>query len=169
MKSFKYRKSIKIINWGCAFDSILELKYAISIHKEYEFLRSHISIYYDPRTNIPTDYIRANIRRYTPDFLIRHKISKQAFLIEIKPRAFEDNEQLIVRKEIAENYIRWRKYDWTFKIVFDDEIKLSDDEEAQFNRCNKSFRQTQRKLWFKELNDLFDRIVRSPYFRPSEI
>ena len=80
---FQYGHAKKIINWGNVFDSLLELKYAISIEKEYEFLRAHIPVYYDPRTRRPTDYIRDNIRRYTPDFLIRHKISNEAFWVEI--------------------------------------------------------------------------------------
>lgn len=99
LKPFKYGVSHKIIYWGCVFDSLLELKYAISIQKEYEFLRSHIPIYYDPVTKKPTDYIRQNIRRYTPDFLIRHKITSEAFLIEIKPRAFAGDSQLLMRKK----------------------------------------------------------------------
>jgi len=156
MQTFNYRPSIKIINWGCNFDSLLELKYAISIQKDYEYLRSHIPIYYDPRTKIPTHYIRDNIRRYTPDFLIRHKITKQAFLVEIKPRAFETNEQLLFRKEVAENYIRWKRYDWKFKVVFNDEIKLSKDEYIQFLKCLKLIPLSDRKRLFKELNDKFD-------------
>jgi len=157
MKSFTYRRSYKIIYWGCAFDSILELKYALSIQKDYEFLRSHIPIFFNPRDKKPTDYIRENIRRYTPDFLVRHKVTKEAFLVEIKPRAFGDNEQLILRREVAENYIRWKKYDWSFKVVFDDEITLTADEQAQFGECCKLIPQSERRLWFKELNDRFDR------------
>jgi hypothetical protein len=132
MNGFIYQRSRKIINWGYAFDSLLELKFAISIQKEYEYLRSHIPIYYDPKTKLPTSYIRANIRRYTPDFLIRHKITKEAFLVEIKPRAFQDNEQLLIRREVAENYIRLKQYDRKFKVVFDDQIKLSPNEQTEF-------------------------------------
>jgi len=157
MKTCNYnRPSISIINWGCEFDSMLELKYAISIKKDYEYLRSHIPIYYDPRTKFPTNYIRDNIRRYTPDFLIRHKISKEAFLVEIKPRAFETNDQLLLRREVAENYIRWKRYDWKFKVVFDDEIKLSQDEYAHFLQCRKLIPLSERKRLFKEFNDKFD-------------
>lgn len=165
MQAFRYRKSIQLIQWGCTFDSLLELKYAVSLRKDYELLRSPLSIYYDPRTNRPTDSIRGNIRRYTPDFLIRHNISKQAFLIEIKPRAFENDRQLAICREVAENYIRWKKYDWTFKAVFGDEIELSAEEEAVFKRCNRSFRPSRRKQWLKELNDRFDRCKPSQFMR----
>lgn len=108
MQTFEYKKSVPLIYWGCCFDSLLELKYALSIQSEYEFLRAHIPIYYDPKTKMPTNYIRGNIRRYTPDFLIRHKQTKKAYLIELKPRAFNNHEQLAGRREIAEKYIQWK-------------------------------------------------------------
>ena len=135
---------------------MLELKYAISVQKDYEYLRSHIPIYYDPKTRLPTFYIRGNIRRYTPDFLVRHKVTKEAFLVEIKPRAFEGNEQLSIRKEVAENYIRLKQYDWKFKIIYSDEIKLSGDEQARFRKCFKLIPASARKFSFKELNDRYD-------------
>lgn len=84
-QKFKYAKSHKIINWGCAFDSLTELKFAISIMEDYEFIRARISTYYHPGTKMPTDYIRECHRHYTPDFLIRDKETGEAFLIEIKP------------------------------------------------------------------------------------
>ena len=156
MKTFEYKKSYKIIHWGSTFDSILELKYAISIQKDFEFLRSLIPIYYDPRTRKPTNYIRDNIRRYTPDFLVRHKVTSEAFWVEIKPRAYEGHEQLKMRKEVAENYIRWKGYDWKFKVVFDDEIQLTKDGWIQFNYSRKLIRETSRLLVFQDMNDRYD-------------
>jgi hypothetical protein len=157
MKHFKYGKSHKMIYWGCSFDSMLELKYALSIQNEYEFLRSHVPIYYDPVTKRPTNYIRANIRRYTPDFLIRHKETKKAFWVEIKPRAFSDHGQLELRKEVAEKYIQWKGYDWQYKIVFDDEIILTLDQVVQFNECCSLIGISARKTWFEKYNKRFDR------------
>jgi hypothetical protein len=157
-KSFKYGKSHKIILWGCCFDSLLELKFALSIQNEYEFLRSNIPVYYDPKTKRPTNYIRANIRRYTPDFLIRHKETNKAYWIEIKPRAFSDQAQLTLRKEVAERYIDWKGYDWQYKVVFDDEIKLTLDQLVQFNDCCASLiSKSARKILFQEYNNRFDR------------
>ena len=91
---FRYGTSHKIINWGCCFDSLTELKFAISIREEYKYLWERVSIYYHPGTKLLTDYIRACHRRYTPDFLIRHKETSEAILVEIKPCAFEGNPQL---------------------------------------------------------------------------
>ena len=154
---FRYGKSHRIINWGCSFDSLTELKYAVSILEDYVFLRERVSIYYHPGTLQPTDYIRECHRRYTPDFLIRHKETGDAFLVEIKPRAFQQEPQLFQRKEIAENYIRWKGYDWKFKVVFDDEIILTAEQLEQFEDCCKLKSQSARKLWFQEYNKRFDR------------
>src|ERR1044072_5606293 len=98
-KSFVYGRSHKIVNWGCSFDSLTELRYAISIRDEYEFLRGRVHIYYDQATLKPTSYIRTGIKHYTPDFLIRHKTRNKAWLVEIKPRAFENKQQLRTREQ----------------------------------------------------------------------
>lgn len=156
-QNFKYGKSHKIISWGCAFDSLTELKFAVSIMEEYQFLRGRVSIYYHPGTRQPTDYIKEYHRRYTPDFLIRHKETGKAYLVEIKPRAFEHEPQLTHRKEVAENYIRWKRYDWEYKIIFGDEIILTSDQLEEFLECCKLKSKSARKLWFEEYNKKFDR------------
>lgn len=132
---FSYSNSCKVTGWGCQFDSLTELKYAISITEEYHFLRSPVSIYYHPGTLQPVNSIRTFHRRYTPDFLIRHKHSGEAFLIEIKPRPFQLEHELVVRKQVAENYIRTHQYDWKFKVVFDDEILLTEQQLYDFEEC----------------------------------
>lgn len=154
---FRYGRSHKIINWGCSFDSLTELRFAVSIMEDYEYLRERISVYYHPGTKQPTDYIRTFHRRYTPDFLIRHKETGQAFWIEIKPRGYENDPHLEVMKEVAENYIRWKKYDWTYKVVFDDEIILTAEQLEAFEDCCKLKSVSAWKLWFEEYNRKFDR------------
>lgn len=168
MEKFKYRGSRKIIYWGSSFDSLLELKYALSIQDEYEFLRSHISVYYDPSTKEPTNYIRNNIRRYTPDFLIRHKLTKEAYWVEIKPKAFSDYAQLALRKEVAENYILWKGYDWEYKVVYDDEIILTLDQLVQFNECCTLISKSARKHWFEKYNTRFDRSAPSLFAKAPD-
>lgn len=96
-----YRICRKISGWGFQFDSLTELKYAISIMEEYHFLRSPVSIYYHPGTKLTIDHIRRCHLRYTPDFLIRHKQTFEAFVVEIKPRTFEHHPQLLLRKVVA--------------------------------------------------------------------
>jgi len=165
MKPFKYAVSRKIIYWGCVFDSLFELKYAISIQDDYEFLHTHIPIYYDPANYKPTNYIRNNIRRYTPDYIIRHKRTGEAFCIEVKPRAFEGNPQLSLRKQVVENYVRWRKLDWSFKVVFDDEIILTAEQELQYKECKKLVCKSALKLKLEKMNKIFDRTM--PVFYSS--
>ncbi|MDE3252853.1 MAG: hypothetical protein KGO92_08595, partial [Bacteroidota bacterium] len=72
---------------------------------------------------------------YTPDFLIRHKETFEATLIEIKPRAFENHPQLFLRKAVAENYIQRKNLDWKFKVVFDDQIILTEEQFNAFTEC----------------------------------
>lgn len=157
MKQFQYRKAFKIIYWGCSFDSLLELKFALSIYKEYEFLRSRLSVYYNPASKQPTNYITTGTRRYTPDFLIRNKHTNQAFWIEIKPRAFSNSSFLSLRKEVAENYIRWKKYDWTYRVVYDDEIVLNGDQQKEFDYCLSLKSKSAFKIKFRQQNNRFDR------------
>jgi hypothetical protein len=159
---FVYQKAYKIIHWGYSFDSLTELKYALSIQDEYYFLRERVMIHYDPATYQPTDYIRDNIRRYTPDFLIRHKQTGKAYLVEIKPRAFDDEKKLDICRQVADNFIQWKKYDWQFKIVYDDEIILNADQFADFEECCCLKSKQDFILWFERYNRRF--VGESPSF-----
>ncbi len=121
--------------WGCSFDSLLELKYAISIANDYEFLRAAIHIFFNRRTQETSDYIREGFRRYVPDFLIRHKTTGEAWLVEIKPEGFDDVEELKLRKAVAENYIRRKKLDWKYKVVYGNEIILDQKQKLLYEQC----------------------------------
>jgi hypothetical protein len=77
-------------------------------------------------------------------------------LVEIKPRAFEHNPQLELRKAVAENFISWKKYDWKFKVVFDDEIRLTFEQQVIFDHCRNLKRETCRLLAFQAMNDKYD-------------
>lgn len=145
---FTYHKSCKVTGWGFNFDSLTELKYAISIMDEFEFIRPAVSIYYDVATNLPVASARRCDRRYTADFLIRHRITLEAWLIEIKPRAYAHNPILETHRLVAENYIRFKKYDWQYKVVFDDEITLTEQQLEDFE-CFRKIRTTkERMMWF---------------------
>lgn len=154
---FIYGKSVKIIHWGCSFDSLLELKFAISIQEEYEFVRERVSIFYHNCSLQPTNYIKEGVLRYTPDFLVRNKHTGEAFLIEIKPRAAQDDPQLELRRKVAENYIKWKGYDWQFKIIFDDEIILDEAMLEIFEDCCQHKSKSDFKIWLQELNRRYDR------------
>jgi hypothetical protein len=134
-EKFQYSNAVSYSNWGGSFDSLTELKFAISIWEEYNFMRSPVPIYYHPGTLQPVNSIRMFHRRYTPDFLIRHKVTGEAFLIEIKPRAFQLQHELVICKQVAENYIRSHRYDWKFKVVFNDEIIPTERQLQDFEEC----------------------------------
>lgn len=154
---FNYGKSYKFIHWGCAFDSLLELKFAFSIQDDYEFLRERVSIFYHRGSLQPTDYIREGVLRYTPDFLVRNKHTGEAFLIEIKPRAAQHDPQLEIRRKVAEAYIRWKGYDWKYKIIFDDQIILDEEMLKIFQDCCQHKSNSAFKIWLRDLNRRYDR------------
>lgn len=149
---FIYGPSRKISRWGFHFDSLLELKYAFSIDEEYEFLRSRITIYYKHGTLQPVTCITQGIRHYTPDFLIRHRQTGKAFLVEIKPRKAADDPRLLLRKRIAENFILWKGYDWNFKIIYDDEIILDEEMLKLFRACQKLKSSQSIEEWIVDQN-----------------
>lgn len=146
---FQYKNSKKTIGWGLNYDSLTELKYAISIMEEYEFIRPAVSIYYDVTTLLPTVIIRKCHRRYTADFLIRHRTTLEAFLVEIKPRAYAHNPKLGTYRQVAENYIRVKNYDWQYKVVFDDEILLTEEQLEDYESCRQLGTARERKAWFE--------------------
>lgn len=146
----KYERSCRISTWGYTFDSLTELKFAVSVMEDYEFMREPVSVYYHPGTKMPVKQIRHFHRRYTPDYLIRHRQTHEAFLIEIKPRCLEFHPQLLQRKLVAENFISQENLDWKYKIVFDDEIVLTADQLEEFEQCFKLNSHSAWKKWFSE-------------------
>jgi ribosomal protein L16/L10AE len=96
------------------------------------------------------DRIRTFHRRYTPDFLIRHRQTHETYLIEIKACTFQFQPQLKLRQRIAENFIGRENLDWAFKIVYDDEIILTSDQLEAFEQCFRLKSRNDRKAWFDE-------------------
>lgn len=165
---FNYTRARKISTWGFSFDSLTELKYTVSIMEEYAFLRAPVSIYYHPGTLITLDQIRRCHLRYTPDFLIRHKQSGQAFLVEIKPSAFAGHPQLELRRKVAENYIARKRLDWQFKVVFDDEITLTEQQLLDFETCTRLVCKKDIGKWLQEYQHRIN-LVSQPYNTVSQL
>ena len=118
---------------GCIFDSILELKFVLSIEKKFHFLRAHIPIWYDPKNFEPTYNLTDSTKTYTPDFLVRDKINGNASLVEIKPANLKCSGQSTVRTAVAERFIQKYNYDWKFVILCDDEILLNEEQQKKFD------------------------------------
>lgn len=95
-------------------------------------MREHVIIWYNSKTLLPTNYIRENTKKYIPDFLIRNKENNTAYLVELKPAEFNDEEQIKLRTSVAENYIREQKLDWQFKVIYGDQINLSAAKHKKF-------------------------------------
>lgn len=129
---FTYKRSFKIPYRGCSFDSLLELKFVLSIEDEYRFLRCPVKIGYDPLTLQTTNYFRETTRVYTPDFLMRHKVTNEAWLIELKPADYKLSRTVSIYNSIARHYISNCEQDWTFKVVFSNEIILSATKLSKF-------------------------------------
>ena len=167
---FQYKDAIHIGYRSCKFDSLLELKFVLSIEDQWYFLREHIVIFYDPKTFLPTDYIRETTRKYTPDFLIRDKKNNKAFLIELKPRAFRNEIQTFVRKQVAENYIKAKQVDWIYKVVYDDEIVLSEEQKEKLASLRTRINAFNFKCYFDDLirNGTLPKGIISKQFQADE-
>ncbi len=146
---FTYRTPTPVKGWGCHFDSLTELRFAISVMEDHAFMRSPVSMYFHPGTGQLAHFPRGCFLRYTPDFLIRNYETKQATLVEIKPRAFEQESSLVMHQQIANNYIRTLKFDWQYKIIFDDQIILTEEQLHQYNDCLK-LSGKERYRWYEE-------------------
>ncbi len=117
---------------GQWMDSLLELRYILSIENTHAWQRDGLQIYFS--VNKSTESIEAELRTYTPDFLIRNYQTGEAKLVEIKPQHFKNKRELVRRKKIAEKFIRYFGYDWTFEIVFADQIFLLHEAEKKYRQ-----------------------------------
>lgn len=156
---FSYRTPQPLKGWGCRFDSLTELRFAISVLEDHALMRSPISLYFHPGSGQLAHFPKSAYRRYTPDFLIRNYETKKASLVEIKPRAFEEQSSLALHQLVANNYIRTLKLDWQYKVIFDDQIILSAEQLTQYNDCL----QLEVKDRFKWYEEYYKRITGNPH------
>lgn len=146
MQTSQYNTKAKPISYrNCLLDSRAEFKYMLLIEDNCRFLREYITIWYDPRTNLPVrnqpvTYLPIDCCKYTPDFLVRDKISNKALLVEVKPDSYTDDLYLEKRKYLVEEYIRQQRLDWEYRLIYDDEIKLTQPQWATFNNVTKNQR-----------------------------
>lgn len=123
METFTYTyKSQTVFYNGQVFDSLLELQYALMIEDTHAWLRDGLEIYYG--INAIPNGIKGDLYCYRPDLLIRDWSTGEAQLIEIKPDGF-NHDSLQKRRKIAERHIKRFTYDWSYRIVFESEIKLT--------------------------------------------
>jgi hypothetical protein len=154
---FTYLKSFQIPYCGCSFDSLLEVKFALSIENDYRFLRSPVKIGYNPKTLQTTNYFRETTRVYTPDFLIRHKLTHEAWLIELKPTAYQLSKNVSIYNSIAMDYIRKQGLDWSFNVIFGSEIHLEADKLNKFRMFAMRKTTFQSKFDFQKMDQKYNR------------
>jgi len=131
--TFEYKHIACPIDYnGCCFDSLLELKYALTIEAENAYLREGLEIYFNPNTIESTLNIQYGIVKYIPDFLTRNWYNGKAQLIEIKPEGFDNYEYLDVRQKICNHFINEYGYDWEYKVVYEDEIVMTEKQTETF-------------------------------------
>jgi hypothetical protein len=133
----QYKKSDPVLYRGCFLHSLLELKFVLSIEKDYRFLREPVKIGYNPKTLHTTNYFKECIKVYTPDFLIRNKNGGIGKLIEIKPAFLKGSYEMNTYKEVLTDYISKNKLGWSWTIVYSDEIILTQEKQEKFELLRK--------------------------------
>ncbi len=102
---------------GQWLDSLLELKYVLSIEDTHAWLREDLKMYYDLETIEPGEL--PPIKSITPDFLIRNWQTGKASLVEIKPPDYNLHYDLTRKRKIIEDYIELFGYDWSYSLITD--------------------------------------------------
>lgn len=132
MSKFTYNiQAISSVYNGTWFDSLLELRYILSIEETHCWIRDGLSIYYN--LDLVPEGIKGGLKTYTPDFLVREKQTGIAKLVELKPSEYDDRWELIRRRKIAENYIQFMGFDWEFEVIFSHQIVLSHEAQIKFD------------------------------------
>lgn len=114
--TFRYPFSAKVIYYqGQVLDSLLELKYILSIEDTHAWLRDGLENYYN---------IDENLHRYKPDFLIRNWQTGEALMMEVKPSGYNDKWAMREKRKITEKFIREFGFNIRFDFVFSSQIHL---------------------------------------------
>lgn len=140
MEGYTYnRKSFPCIHQGQWLDSLLELRFILSIETTHAWIRSGLEIYY-AIDNVP-EGVKGGLSTYTPDFLIRNIQTGKATLVEVKPENYSNKWELLRRKEIAETFICQFGYDWEFRIIYSNQIILSQSAQQKYQQLLTDFPQ----------------------------
>lgn len=130
--------------------SALQVKFLLSVADDYEFNCPAPPIYFDPVTYQPSFCIDRLYQVFGADFLIRHRTTGRAFLIDVLPDILEDDCRLLMRRQIAENYIAGKEYDWKYKFLFENEILLTPNESLLFDSYGQMCCDEDRRKWLMD-------------------
>lgn len=142
-KAYANHRLVQIQYKGCFFHSLLELKFVLLIEDKCSWIREPMAIHYNHDTLKVTNYLTENTKKYIPDFLVRKWEENTGHLIEVKPQSLIETEKVKNSRIIAEDYINNIIADWTFTIVTEKDIILSDDKQKKLEHLisnNKYFK-----------------------------
>lgn len=143
METFYYtRRSRSIFYHGQSLDSLLELKFILSIEQTHAWIRDGLQIYYN--IDDPGLSNEESLQKYTPDILVRNWKTGMATLVEIKPDHYNDKWANRKRHQVAERYIEQFGYDWQFKIIYERNISLTAGQKIKYHEICQAYTQT----WF---------------------
>ncbi|MEO8174212.1 MAG: hypothetical protein ABI581_14055 [Sediminibacterium sp.] len=149
------------------FDRQSCVRFLCGIVDNYEFICPAPPIYYDVATLETAEVIDLLHAEYVPDFLIRHRRSGKAFLVDVLPGWCAKDPRLADRRMIAENFIHSKGYDWNYICVFEEEVILSGDALRSFENYLLLNSSEEREHWV--LDFLFDlKFIKPACFRDRE-
>lgn len=147
MEEFIYTKrSRDLVYHGQQLDSLLELKFILSVEETHAWIRDDLQIYYNINKQGLSN--ERSLHKYTPDFLIREWKTGDATLIEVKPDDYDNYWANRKRRKVSQRFIARFDYDWKFKIIYERDIKLSI---AQLNKY-KMIGDITNQSWFGNAN-----------------
>jgi len=152
---------------GCEFESVHELRFALSIEDAFAYLlhpRRIFNSYY--RENGSVVAIEDTTSSYKPDFLIRSYSENTVSFFEIKPHGFNDWEQYSKRNRIMNNFQKQLdlriEFQWHFGLA-----SLSEEKLRKFQALMKN--QAYEKKFFLTLDKLYPgRNKKIPFTIPAE-
>jgi len=102
------------------YEDAEKVRFICAVADEYEFICPAPAIYYDPCTGELPNLIDRLHACLQFDFLIRHRVSRKAYLVDLQRKAFAGDIRLFMRERIAEAHIDWKGHDWQYLCVFED-------------------------------------------------
>jgi hypothetical protein len=146
------------------YQSAGRMKFLLSVADDYEFVCPAPAIYYDPVTYLPCFIVDGLDQEYRADFLIRHRENGQAFLVELHPVCMVSDARLRLRRQVAENYIAWKGYDWQYQCLFQEYILLSASQSLLFDSYCRMKNDGDRRKWLIDHKAMSD-LLKPPQFQ----
>ncbi|MFZ6014435.1 MAG: hypothetical protein ACOYXT_29115 [Bacteroidota bacterium] len=151
---------------GCRFESLGELKYALSIEDEYAYIvhpKKIFDSFYRDHGKIVEIY--EHTKGYTPDFLIRSYRNNTASFVEVKYEDFNDVEQIELRNRIMGKYLTSLPTPLTFKWVRWNNNMLPQSKHEKLSALLEN--QHYERKFHDRVKDIYNRNEKVPYTFPN--